>query len=255
MTFRLEDFELFFLILVRISTFMATAPFFSLTNVPLKVKSGLSIFIALLIFYSVPGEMPTYGTVVGFAILVVKEALVGIIMGFLSNLAYHVLAFAGQIIDMEIGFSMVNTLDPISKVQSTITSSLYGYLVLLMMIITDLHLYILRALVDSFQIIGVGAAVFRIDMYRLMIGFMTDYYILGFRIILPVFAAILLVNAVLAILAKISPQMNMFVIGMQLKVFVGLAVLVLIIKLVPSVADGIFNQMIQMLKGAVEWMR
>ena len=87
-----------------------------------------------------------------------------------------------------------------------------------------------------------------------MLKFITDYFIIGFRIVLPVFAAILVVNTILAILAKIAPQMNMFVIGMQLKIFVGLFVMILIIEMVPSVADFIFNEMLTLLKSSLEFL-
>jgi flagellar biosynthetic protein FliR len=91
-------------------------------------------------------------------------------------------------------------------------------------------------------------------MYELMVDFMINYFVIAFRIVLPVFAAILLVNTILAILAKVASQLNMFVIGMQLKLFVGLAVMLLIIGMVPSVADFIYKNMMIMLKGAIQWM-
>ncbi len=254
MTFTLQNFELFLLILVRITGFILTAPFFSLRDIPVRVKAGFSIFIAILLFYSIPQTMPAYTGVIGFSILVLTEAIAGALMGLFANISYHILALSGQVIDMEIGFSMVNTMDPTTNINTTITTNFYGFLIMLMMIITDLHHFFLRALVDSFQVIGIGEVILRPNMYELMLEFMIDYFIIAFRIVLPVFAAILLVNTILAILAKVAPEMNMFVIGMQLKIFVGLAILLMIVGLIPSVADAIFNEMMKMLKGAVEWM-
>ncbi|MDF2944495.1 MAG: putative rane protein [Herbinix sp.] len=255
MTFTIENFEFYLLILVRITGFIYTAPFFSLKNVPTRIKVGLSIFMAAILFYTVPYNTPEYIGVLGFAVLVAKEALAGAIMGLFANIAYSIIAFSGQLIDMEIGFSMVNILDPITNVETTITANLYGYLVLLMMVITNLHHYFLRAIIDSFQVIAIGEANFNPGMYQLMTKFITEYFIIGFRIVLPVFAAILVVNTILAILAKIAPQMNMFVIGMQIKVFVGLIVLAVITTLIPSVADFIFNEMKTMLKAAIELLQ
>lgn len=254
MTFTLESFELFFLILVRISGFVYTAPLFSLKSVPARVKVGFSIFLSVLLYYTIPLSATDYIGVIGFSILLVKETIAGALMGLFSNIAYHILAFAGRIIDMEIGFSMVNQLDPISMVQTSITSNLYGYLILLMMVITNLHHYFLRAVIDSYQVIGLGEAVFPPTMYKLMLRFIIDYFIIAMRIVLPIFASILVVNMILGILAKVAPQMNMFVIGIQLKVFVGLIVLYLIIGHVPSVADYIFNEMMELLKAVIEIM-
>lgn len=251
MTFTIDNFEVFLLILVRITGFIFTAPFFSLRNVPIRVKTGLAIFMTAILFYTVSFTVPVYQGVIGFATLVVTEAIAGAIMGFFANIAYHIITFAGELIDMEIGFSMVNQMDPTTNIQTTITANLYGYLIILMMLITSLHHYFIKAIIDSFQIISLGEAILNPGTYRLMVQFLTDFFIIGFRIILPIYAAILIVNTILAIISKIAPQMNMFVIGAQIKIFVGLFVLVLVIELIPSVSDFIFNEMIQYLKDSV----
>jgi flagellar biosynthetic protein FliR len=240
---------------VRISGFIYTAPLFSLRNIPVRVKAGFSIFISIILFYTIPISSIEYIGVIGFAILVIKEAIAGALMGLFSNIAYHILAFAGQIIDMEIGFSMINQLDPVTRIQTTITANLYGYLVLLMMVITNLHHYLIKAVIDSYKVIGIGQAIFPPNMYQLMVRFIIDYFIIAMRIVMPVFAAILVVNMVLGVLAKVAPQMNMFAIGIQLKVFVGLLVLYMIIGLVPSVADYIFNEMMELLRTIIGIMR
>jgi flagellar biosynthetic protein FliR len=252
MTFSIIQFEVFLLILVRITGFMFTAPFFSLGNVPGRVKAGLALFMTVILFYSTSYTAPEYSGVIGFSLIITSEALAGAIMGFFANIAYQILAFAGQMIDMDIGFSMVNQFDPVSNIQTTITANLYGYLVLLIMMVTGLHHHFLRAIIDSFRVIELGSVHINSQIYQLMAKFITDYFVIGFRIIIPVFASILVVNTILAILSKIAPQMNMFVIGMQLKVFVGLLVLALIIELIPSVADFIFKEMFTMLKGSVK---
>jgi flagellar biosynthetic protein FliR len=221
---------------------------------PTRLKTGLSIFIAAILFYNVSYDMPEYESVIGFAYLVAMEALVGAIMGFFANIAYYIVSFAGNIIDMEIGFSMVNELDPITMIQTTITSNLYSYLIMLMMMITNLHHYFIRAIVDSFQVIKIGEVIINPSLYQLMVKFVTEYFIIGFRIVLPIFASILIVNTILGILTKVAPQMNMFVIGIQLKLLVGLLVMALIVELIPSVADFIFKEMIKMMKEAVEYM-
>jgi flagellar biosynthetic protein FliR len=88
-----------------------------------------------------------------------------------------------------------------------------------------------------------------------MVEFIKEYFIIGFRIILPIFAATLILNVILAILAKVAPQMNMFVIGIQLKIFVGLAVLFMVVALTPRVAEFIFDEMIYMMRSAIDGLR
>ena len=92
------------------------------------------------------------------------------------------------------------------------------------------------------------------QFYEGYLGYLFDFMVLAFRIILPVFAALLVVNAILAVLAKAAPQMNMFVIGFQLKIFVGLAVLTIMMLFLPSISNMIFEQMMELLKTAAVYM-
>lgn len=252
MTFSIQNLEIFLLILVRITAFIYVAPFFSLRNVPQKVKVGFSLFLAIILFNTVPNNTLTYDGVIGFAGLIIEEALVGVIIGFFTNISYYIISFSGQFIDNQVGFSMVNELDPVSLIQTTITANFYSYLVMLMMLITNLHHYIILALADTFTILPIGSANINPNLYILMAKFMEDYFIIGFRIVLPVFAATLIVSSVLGILAKAAPQMNMFVIGIQLKIIVGLLVLIVLTTFIPNVSNFIFDEMIYMMKSAIE---
>lgn len=250
MTFTVQNFEVFLLILVRITAFVYVAPFFSLRDVPQKVKVGFSLFFTLVLFQIVPGQIQ-YNGVIGFAGLIISELTVGLVIGFFTNVSYYILNFAGSMMDMEIGFSMVNELDPVSNIQTTITSNYYSYIVMLMMLVTNLHHYIIQAVADTFKVIPLGGAKIRPDLYLLMVKFIKDYFIIGFRIVLPVFAGMLIVNSILAILAKIAPQLNMFVIGLQLKVLVGLLILFLLVGFTSTVSGFIFDEMIAMMKSAI----
>lgn len=243
MAFTIENFEFFLLILVRISGFIFAAPFFGLSNVPSRVKAGLSVFIAIVLFESMEKTPLEYTGVIGYAGIAITELMIGVIMGFMMNCCVYILSFSGQIIDMEIGFAMVNVMNPMANMTTTVTGNLYTYFVMLLLLASDLYRYILKAMLDAFTFIPVGQAVFRISIYNVMVTFIKDYFIIGFRIVLPVFAATLVVNVVLGVLAKVAPQMNMFVIGMQLKVFVGLVLLTLAARYMPTVADMIYEEM------------
>jgi flagellar biosynthetic protein FliR len=255
MTFTVEQFEFYLFILVRISAFVFSAPFLSNNHVPARVKIGFSMSFALLLFWVLPFEQVAYVNMFGLTTALVKEAIVGLILGFLANAAFHILAFTGHMLDTEIGFGMVQELDPTTGMQVTITSNLYSYSVMLMMLITGLHRPIIKAIADSYRIIPVDRAFFRPTLYQLFLDFLVQYFIVGFRIALPMFASILLLNVVLAVLAKVAPQMNMFVIGLQLKVLVGLIVLSLMIGMLPSVSDFIFNMIDDFLGRGIQGLR
>jgi len=244
-SFSIYDLEYFLLILVRVSCFVFIAPFFSMNNTPRRVRAALSIFVSALLYNVLtPAPALIYDTVMEYAILVLKEGIAGLLIGFGSNICMAILNFAGSIADMETGLSMVTLLDPNTRQQTSITGVLYQYSFSFLLIATGMYRYLLGALADSFALIPVGGAVFRSEMLvQAMISFLTDYVIIGFRIVLPIFCVILLLNAVLGIMAKVSPQMNMFAVGMQLKVIVGLSILFLTAQMMPGAADFIFQEM------------
>ena len=162
-TFSLVDFEILILILVRISCFVYAAPFFGMKNVPSRVKIGLSFLLSILIFPSVDQSAVTYTGMFGYAVIVLREGITGLLMGFAANICNSIILFAGNIIDMDIGLSMAQEFDPMTNSQVTITGNLYQYLLLLMMVVTNMHHYVLRALIDSYQVIPVNGQVFQWD--------------------------------------------------------------------------------------------
>lgn len=254
-TFSLVDFEILILLIVRISCFVYIAPFFGTKNVPAQAKIGLSVFVAILIFGFVDKTAITYTGMFGYAVIVLREGITGLLMGLAANICNSIILFAGNIIDMDIGLSMAQEFDPITNSQVTITGNLYNYFILLLLVATDMHHYILRALIDSYEVIPVNGQVFHWDsLLTSMITFMTDMFVIAFRIVLPVFASIMILNCILGIMAKVAPQMNMFAVGMQMKVLLGLLILLLTVTLLPGVADFIFREMKRMIVSMIEGM-
>ncbi|MBQ3061955.1 MAG: flagellar biosynthetic protein FliR [Lachnospiraceae bacterium] len=252
MEFSIENLEYFLLIAMRISAFIVSAPFFSVSFVPRRVKAGLSFVMAFVIFNTLEYEPLHYVGTIGYAALIIKEALAGLILGFAANICTMILSFSGHFVDTEMGFSMVQNMDPTSNTQATVTGNLFVYTVTLIMLVSDMHLMVLTAIIDTFEIIPLGEVRISPTMYTMMVRFLTDYFLIAFRIVLPIFMCILITNVILAILAKIAPQMNMFVVGLQLKVMVGLAVLILIVGLMPAITDFIFNEMKDMIRYATK---
>ena len=254
--FSVRDLEYFLLILTRISCFVYTAPFFSTANVPKRVKLGLSFFIAMILYrFVIPHSSLNYTTIMGYAALVISEAACGLAIGFVAEICMSVLSLAGSRIDMDIGLSMVQMFDPTSRQQIGFSGTLYRYAILLLLIGTNMHHWLLRAFVDAFSLIPIGHINVRMEsMVAVIVGFMTDAFIIAFRIYLPIFAVMMLLNSILGILAKVAPQLNMFAVGMQLKILVGFSALILTAGLLPQMSDFIFSQMKNMVRSVVEVM-
>lgn len=252
----MAELEFFLLIFIRIATFIYIAPFYSMQGVPNQVKIGISFFTSVLLYGTLqPHEAIYYETVWGYAAIVLKEALTGLVIGFSTSVCSSIIGFAGRIIDMETGLSMSNLLDPTTKEMSSISGVFYQYIIMLMLLVSGMHRYILKALAETFILIPVNGAVFQSEkLLNAILVFMKDYIVIGFRICLPIFAVMLLLNAVLGILAKVSPQINMFAVGMQLKVLVGLCVLFFTVGMIPGISDFIFTEMKRMMVTFVETM-
>jgi flagellar biosynthetic protein FliR len=118
-----------------------------------------------------------------------------------------------------------------------------------------MYRYILSALVDSFTLVPINGVVINPDkMLVVLLDFLKDYIVIGFRICLPIFIITFITNVILGVLAKVSPQMNMFSVGIQLKILAGFAVLFLTIFLLPDIADFIFKEMKTMIVTFVKGM-
>lgn len=251
----LQTIEYFLLILVRISTFVFVAPFFSLPSTPARVKIGFSAIVSILLYGVLPQPTLDYVDVIGYATVVVREGITGLLIGFSASICNSIVLFSGNIIDMDLGLSMATEYDPINHTNSPITGNLYNYFVLLLLIASDMHYYILRAVVDSYQLIPVGGQVFRWDsLMSSFVKFMSDSMVIGFRIALPVFACSMILNCILGIMAKVAPQMNMFAVGMQLKLLVGFVILLVTVKLLPYVSDFIYSEMKKMIVSMIKGM-
>ena len=254
-TFSLANFEILILILVRISCFVYIAPFFGTRNAPSQAKIAFSFFVALLVYGFVDKTAIEYTGMIGYAIIVLKEGITGLRRGVAANICNSIILFAGNIIDMDIGLSMAQEFDPMTNSQVTITGNLYQYLLLLMMVVTNMHHYVLRALIDSYQVIPVNGQVFQWDsLAESMTTYMADSFVIAFRIVLPVFACMMILNCILGIMAKVAPQMNMFAVGMQMKVLLGLTVLFLTVMMLPGISDFVFKEMKRMIVSMIEGM-
>lgn len=243
MSFTVESLEFYLLIIMRISSFVLTAPLFSHRSIPARVKIAISVWLSVVVISATPEISLEYTGVVGYAVLVIQESIVGMILGFMCNLCLYIIHFAGQIIDMEIGLSMANMFDPASGIQVTVTGNLYNYLVMLLLVVTNMYHYVIRGIMDSFSYFNVGQAVFRLGLKDIAVDFMANYFLIALRIVLPVLCCILIMDVVLGVLTKAAPQMNMFAVGIQLKVLIGIILLILLVETIPTVAQFIFDEM------------
>lgn len=247
-----QDLEVFFLILVRIASFASIAAFFGEANVPIKVKLGLSISLSYLVYLLVPDLKVEYDTTLEYATLIVLESVVGLLIGFSTFICNTIVLFAGRITDMDIGLSMANLYDPTTKEQVSLTGGFYQKVFFMLFIISGMHLFLIGAMVDSFTLIPIGGMSVNLSLYSTFISFLGDYFVIGFRIMMPVFAVTLIANCAMGIMTKVAPQIHMFSVGMQFKILVGLLILFMTIALFPNLAAYLYDKMQSMVIEVIE---
>ncbi|MFV0464733.1 MAG: flagellar biosynthetic protein FliR [Lachnospiraceae bacterium] len=251
--FTLQSIEYFLLIMMRIASFLAVAPLYSRSSVPIRVKIGISFFLSIILYQVLPAQEINYHGLIGFTGIAVKEVITGLLIGYAATICTSIIVMAGHMIDMNIGLSMAMEYNPELKAQVSVSTQFYDTVILLLLLVTNMHTYILRAISDSFLLIPVNGQTFNWDRLLLsMVTYMGNSFVIAFRIVLPVFACIMILNVILGIMSKVSPQMNMFSIGIQLKLLLGLIVIFVTIGLVVHVADFIFEEMKRIMVNVIQ---
>ncbi|NLJ99964.1 MAG: flagellar type III secretion system protein FliR [Clostridia bacterium] len=235
----------YLLILVRIASFMVTAPVFSIRTTPTYLKIGLSTIIAFLLFPVVgQGQLIPQG-MGNFIYMVILEVVVGLALGFAAALAFTAIRVAGELIDLHVGFSMASLLDPHTGSGTTLVGRFLYILAILLFLALDGHHSLLLALGGSFDLIPLGGAVLNKEIATEVISFFTSMFLLGFKIAAPFMAVVILTDISLSLVSRTVPQINVFIMGFPLKAGLGIFVLIIIMPLFLAAVNGIISQMEQ----------
>ena len=257
-SFTYGNLEFWLLIFVRVTAFVTVAPLVGgqNTGVTNTAKVMFAAFLSVLLIGVVPRTEVVYSSVFGYAAVVIKEALCGAIIGFGAQICIQAAGFAGQIVDMMTGLSMVTMMDPSSGNQVTITGTIYNQVIMVMLIVSGMYRFMLSAIADSYHWLPVnGLAIHSEELISAMAEFLKNYIVIGFRIALPIFIVTFITNFILGILAKVAPQMNMFAVGIQIKILSGLAVLYVSSRMLGSAADFILRNMEVLIERFINAMR
>ncbi len=240
----INGFDMFLLVFVRMTGLFVVAPIFGRRNIPTYLKIGFSFFIALILVNTTAVQAAQYDdNILSYALLVAKEFIVGLSIGFVAYLVFTAIYIAGEIIDMQIGFGIVNVMDPISNIQVPVTSNVYFIISMLLFLSINGHHMLIRILYDSFGTLPIGSAVFNGDLVTGLMDLFGSVFATGIKISGPILATILITDIALGTISKMVPQINIFVIGMPLKIGVGIIILVITIPMFIGIMETIFDLM------------
>lgn len=235
-----NKYEIFLLVLMRVSGIFIISPLFSAQNIPNILKIGFSFILSILISVTLDINIMLEGTT--FVAIIAKELMIGLIIGFISYMFFTIFYIMGQLIDMKIGFGMVNVMDPQYKVQVPLMGNFYYILAFLILFSINGHHMIINAIIDSYEFIPIGKFILNEEVAFSLINILSKTFATGFKLAAPIIGIIFLMDLLLGILARTMPQMNVFVVGMPLKILVGLLIVSVSIPIFYTITIDIFNE-------------
>lgn len=240
---------IFALVLSRVAGIFAALPVFGGQTLPMRIKVITVVMITLTCYPALeitPPVIPTDGFTLG--LLIGREIMIGLTLAFITKVIFSAIEFSGQIIGMQMGFTMASVIDPSLGSQTQIMSVMQTLLATLLFLSMNIHHLFIRTIVDSFRIIPLGAWRLNEEIISFLIMKTAEILILGVRLAAPVMVALLLTSITLGIMARAFPQMNIFMVSMPLNIGIGFVVLGLTLPIFFHILEVSFGSM----KGQIE---
>ncbi|MGE6631415.1 flagellar biosynthetic protein FliR [Bacillus sp. NPDC077027] len=242
----IELFPAFLLVFIRITAFFVTVPLLAHRTIPAMHRIGFSLFLALISLSTIkdPPMLEIDGL---YMMLAIKEAMVGLLLGLIAYMMVSAVQIAGSFIDFQMGFAIANVIDPQTGAQTPLMGQFFYTVTLLLMLATNAHHLLLDGIHYSFQYIA-------LDQYQLKFGeesfayfiarSFNQMFIVAFQISAPVVASLFLVDLALGIIARTVPQMNVFVVGLPIKMGVSFIMIIICMGVIFGVVQNTFETII-----------
>ena len=241
-------FILFALVFMRMSGAVVFNPILGRSNLPNAAK-GMLIFVLSLMLYMGQGGSLAHqpSSMIEFGVMLVMELLLGFVMGFSMELSFMVVRFASAVVDYTMGLSMAQVYDPQYNTQMTVTSGVFYAFMALLFLAVDGHISIIALFIASAKLIPFGEVVFRPELSQMVLELFRANIILGLQFAFPLVAMELVTEAAVGILMRMIPQINVFAVNFQLKIIVGLMMLVYLFSPMAdrmyTIIENVFLQM------------
>jgi flagellar biosynthetic protein FliR len=224
---------------VRLTGIMLFAPFFGSVVIPARVKAVLVMALTALLYPMISAKMPQMN-ISQWPTMVFSELLIGVALGIATNVVFDGVQMAGQILSIQMGYSLVNILDPQTQVESTVMASFHQTIAMLIFLRLNVHIWILGALVRSFDYLPPSAGHFGGAFTSAALEAGASVFAIGIQIAAPVLSATLFADIALGLLGKASPQLPLMLMGPAVKSILGILVLISVLKYWPGIFEHLF---------------
>ncbi|HOK41382.1 MAG TPA: flagellar biosynthetic protein FliR [bacterium] len=242
----LENFKILFLIMVRVTTLFMFIPVLNSREIPFLLKSGLSLFIAIIAlpFVRDTGFTLNDTTAISYFLAVLNEFLIGVTIGIIVYMFITVFILSGEYYSMQIGFGIIHTFDPMSQTSIPILGqfqSIIGYLVFILL---RAHYYLIIAIIASYKYFPY----YTFKKYNFAVQSIVKYFVDVFYIALifaiPIIGVLLVATIIIGLLAKVAPQINLLVIGFPINIFLGIITLIFLEPILFTLSQEIIKMIL-----------
>jgi flagellar biosynthetic protein FliR len=230
------------LIFARMGGLVMTAPVFSSHRVPPQLRAAISVIMTMIVFPLVK-PMPIESSIINFGLLVVNEVIIGLVLGFTANMIFMVIQVAGELQDTQIGFGFAGVVDPNMGQSSAIIGQLQMIMMWIIFVTANGHHFLLKAVAESFVLIPPGLGAFNVEGVNRMVAISAEMLMLAIKIGAPVVAAVLVADMAMGVLQRTAPQLNLMAVGFQVKIAVGVAVLILAMPMIVNMQYDLVDYM------------
>jgi len=248
------QFETFVLVLVRVSVILFMLPIFSAAQVNSMVRFGLGLAVTFVVWSTVPPVAPLEG-LGPLAAAIFSQCFIGFIFGFVAFLVFVGIQFAGEIIDLEVGFSIVNVINPLTSQNVSVLGELELAMGSLIYLTANAHHALFQGLAGSFTLVPLPYVSITPLLQTDVMLFFTQAFFMVFQIAAPIGIALFLTNIVLALMTRVAPQLNVFAVGFPLQIMIGLTMMIISLPLLEVVLPQVFEQTPRELDSVLRAMR
>ena len=252
----IEQFQNFLLCLARVIALVAAIPAFAGTGISAQSKVMLAFTTALLLFPAMAPHTPRADfTLPSFGLLVINEVLLGVLIGLTAQLIFAAITFGGTVIGYQMGFAAANIFDPQTTQQLSLMSQFINVLALLACLALNGHHYFFRLIVESYVLLPPGPLDFSAGAVDELMRLTSRMFVLGVKFSAPILALLLIANMVLGILARVFPQLNVFMLSFPINIGISFLVIGLTLGVMFAILRREFDTLPQDLLNLLHLLR
>ena len=233
----------FILVFFRVLSVLWLVPLLSSQYVSVIFKAGFALAVAFLLSGSVSPGVPVdvLRNPYSFLLMAAREVFIGITISFIVRIIFVSVSLAGDIIALQTGFAFARFMDPFTMTQVSVLEQIKNLLAIMIFFAIDAHYILLQALSTSLKVLPLGGATLKEPLLNYIIGATARVFSLGFKIGAPIIVALFLVELAFGMLARMIPQVNVFIEGVPIKILIVVVLLTFSLSIMAPVIAGLFR--------------